>query len=97
MNTISIRRFLSAMIVLLVAEAFDENLVVPDVNIRWVHMVKCGQTFATTVYAWGCEAKIATPAINFLVSSRSPGKVIRAAHQWRAENCSVLNRKVSLT
>ena len=60
-----------------------------EVKMRWIHIEKCGQTFATTVYLWGCGAKsrMAQEAINFLVTSTSGTKVLNASKKWKAENC----------
>jgi len=74
--------------------ANEQKTAVASVQIRWVHIAKCGQSFATTIYAWGCEPAIAKHAIDFLVTSKSPSKVTQAAHRWKAENCSVPHRHV---
>ena len=58
-----------------------------ELAIRWVHIPKCGQSFAIVMYHFGCRADVAREATTFLTSSRAPGKVLEAERRFNVTTC----------
>lgn len=58
------------------------------VTLRWLHIEKCGQSFATTILLWGCPDDIALPAIQFLEKSTKPSKVAYMSRMWPVNQCT---------
>ena len=51
--------------------------------LRWMHIQKTGQSFASTMLLFGCPLAIAEPAMQFLYSSHDRKKVLQADQRWR--------------
>ena len=50
--------------------------------LRWLHIQKCGQSFASTVFLFGCPQDIARQALRFLSTTKDTKKVLHADQSW---------------
>ena len=50
--------------------------------LRWLHIQKCGQSFASTVFLFGCPQDIARQALRFLSTTKDTKKVLHADQRW---------------
>ena len=50
--------------------------------LRWLHIQKCGQSFASTVFLFGCPQDIARKALRFLSTTKDTKKVLHADQRW---------------
>ena len=66
-----------------------------SVSLRWIHIPKCGQGFAITLIAWGCEPTLAESAIRYLVKSKRPSRIAQMVKEYPlVETCSHAGRTV---
>ena len=55
-------------------------------QLRWVHIPKCGQSFAITFYKYACPS-CADNFTEYLTGSDSPTKVLEAQRKWQTNKC----------
>jgi hypothetical protein len=62
--------------------------------LRWVHIPKCGQSWAVTMFDYWCAPADADAAAAFLEASRSPTRVVEAERRFGAR-CAAGGRLVA--
>ena len=57
-------------------------------HIRWLHIPKTGQTFAITLFLFGCPIDISKKAIRYMIESQHPSKVAIAVKKYKPSSCN---------